>query len=105
MTGGTVVILGKTGVNFGAGMTGGLAFIYDNDSTFFDNINQELVKAVRVNTDIEEEGKQYLKKLLRNFYNETGSVKAKQILDGWRVEVRYFWMVVPKDMKIEFGRE
>ena len=51
MTGGIVVILGKTGINFGAGMTGGLAFILDEDNGFFDRMNQELIEAVRINTD------------------------------------------------------
>jgi glutamate synthase (NADPH/NADH) large chain len=105
MTGGTVVILGDTGVNFGAGMTGGIAFVYDDKSKFFDKINQELIKVVRVDTDFEEEGKQYLKRLLRNFYNETGSIKAKAILGDFRQLVRNFWMVVPKNMKFTIDSE
>jgi glutamate synthase (NADPH/NADH) large chain len=105
MTGGAVVILGPTGINFGAGMTGGVAFIYDSESKFYDKMNQELVKAIRVDTDFEEEGKQYLKKLLKNFYNETGSIKAKAILDDFRQEVRNFWMVIPKNMKFTIVQE
>ncbi len=105
MTGGAVVILGQTGINFGAGMTGGVAFIYDSESKFYDKMNQELVKAIRVDTDFEEEGKQYLKKLLKNFYNETGSIKAKAILDDFRQEVRNFWMVIPKNMKFSIVQE
>jgi glutamate synthase (NADPH/NADH) large chain len=51
MTGGTVVILGDTGINFGAGMTGGAAFIYDRSKTFMDNLNRELVEARRIDVD------------------------------------------------------
>jgi glutamate synthase (NADPH/NADH) large chain len=105
MTGGTVVILGSTGINFGAGMTGGIAFIYDPKKEFVDRMNQELIKALRIDTDFEEEGKQYLKRILKNFYAETGSKKAESILDNFRSEVRNFWMVVPKDMVISFESE
>jgi len=105
MTGGAVVILGKTGINFGAGMTGGVAFVYDSEFKFNDRINQELVKAVRIDTDFEEEGKQYLKKLLKTFYNETGSIKGKEILDDFRQQVRNFWMVIPKNMKFTIVSE
>jgi glutamate synthase (NADPH/NADH) large chain len=105
MTGGTVVILGSTGINFGAGMTGGIAFIYDPKKEFVDRMNQELIKALRIDTDFEEEGKQYLKRIVKNFYAETGSHKAETILDNFRSEVRNFWMVVPKDTVISFESE
>ena len=99
MTGGVVVILGSTGVNFGAGMTGGLAFVYDTDHTFVENINQELVEARRIDTDDTDEARHYLKRLLSEYYNETGSVKAKRILDSFRMEIRNFWMVRPKELR------
>jgi glutamate synthase (NADPH/NADH) large chain len=105
MTGGAVVILGETGVNFGAGMTGGVAFVYDRHSRFIDRMNQELIRAVRIDTYDEDEGKQYLKKMLKSFYHETGSLKAKAILDNFRQELIYFWMVGPKDMKVTFPYE
>lgn len=105
MTGGAVVILGDTGVNFGAGMTGGVAFVYDKESRFIDRLNQELVRAVRIDTYEEDEGKTYLKKLLKSFHNDTGSVKAKYLMDNFRQEVVYFWMVSPKDMKVTFPYE
>lgn len=105
MTGGTVVILGETGINFGAGMTGGVAFVYDKKSNFHDKMNQELIKGVRIDTDDEDEGKQYLKKVLKRFLNDTGSEKAKYILDNFRQEIRYFWMVTAKNAKISFDRE
>ncbi len=99
MTGGVVVILGSTGVNFGAGMTGGLAFVYDMEHTFVENINQELVEAHRIDTDDTDEARHYLKKLLKEYYNETGSEKAKRILESFRMEIRNFWMVRPKELR------
>ncbi|MDR0579748.1 MAG: glutamate synthase large subunit [Campylobacteraceae bacterium] len=98
MTGGEVLILGKTGMNFGAGMTGGLAFVYDKDHDFIDKLNQELVKAVRIDTDEMDEARHTLKKLLRSHINETQSIKAKFIMDTFRHAIRDFWMIYPKDM-------
>jgi len=99
MTGGTVVILGETGINFGAGMTGGAAFIYDRAKTFMDNLNRELVEARRIDVDEDSEAKLYLKKILVSFHNRTRSPKAQRILDNFREELAYFWMVTPKNMK------
>ncbi len=99
MTGGTVVILGETGINFGAGMTGGAAFIYDRHKTFIDNLNSELVAARRIDIDDDNEGKLYLKKILVSYHNRTRSPKARFLLDNYREELAYFWMVTPKDMR------
>ena len=98
MTGGVVTVLGKTGINFGAGMTGGVAFIYDLAHEFIETINPELVEARRIDTDETDTERYYLKKLLKDYYKETKSAKAKDILDNFRVEIRNFWMVRPKDM-------
>jgi glutamate synthase (NADPH/NADH) large chain len=98
MTGGEVLILGKTGMNFGAGMTGGVAFVYDKDHDFIDKLNQELVKAVRIDTDEMDEARHILKRLLRMHINETQSTKARLIMDSFRHSIRDFWMVYPKDM-------
>lgn len=99
MTGGTVVILGETGINFAAGMTGGAAFVYDRQKNFIDRLNQELVFARRIDVDEDNEGKLYLKKILTSYFNRTASPKAKRILNDFREELAYFWMVTPKDMK------
>jgi len=99
MTGGVVVILGKTGVNFGAGMTGGIAFVYDEAHELVENINQELVEARRIDTEDTDIERYYLKKLLKDYCKETKSRQAKKIVDNFRVEIRNFWMVRPKDMK------
>ena len=100
MTGGIVAILGKTGINFGAGMTGGLAFVYDPKREFIDNMNQELIEALRIDTDDTELERIYLKNLLKDYLSHTQSEKAQNILDHFRSEIRNFWMVKPKDMKV-----
>jgi len=96
MTGGTVIILGSTGINFGAGMTGGVAFVYDKDRDFIDKINYELVEAIRIDTDDMDEERFILKRLIREYAEETGSKTAQHILDKFRLESRTFWMVRPR---------
>jgi len=98
MTGGVVVILGKTGINFGAGMTGGVSFVYDQEHRFVENVNHELVEAVRIDTDEGDEARHYLKRLLKDYVVETGSLKAIELLENFRVEVRNFWLVKPKNL-------
>ncbi len=99
MTGGIVVILGKTGGNFGAGMTGGIAFVYDRDHDFIENVNRELVEAIRIDTDDGDEARHYLKRLIKEYIGETNSPKAKEILEYFRIEIRNFWLVRPKNLK------
>ena len=98
MTGGVVVILGRTGINFGAGMTGGFAFVYDEDHSFVENVNRELVDALRIDTDDGDEARHYLKRLLKDYVAETESQKAKELLKNFRVEIRNFWLVRPKNL-------
>ncbi len=98
MTGGVVVILGETGVNFGAGMTGGMAFVYDENHQLIDNLNQELISARRIDTDESDEERHYIKKLLQEYADETASQKAQYILDNFRHTIRDFWIVRPKDL-------
>jgi glutamate synthase (NADPH/NADH) large chain len=99
MTGGIVVILGRTGINFGAGMTGGISFVYDADHSFVENVNRELVEAIRIDTDDGDEARHYLKRLLKSYHAETESQRAKMLLDNFRVEIRNFWLVRPKNLK------
>ncbi|QKF70114.1 glutamate synthase, large subunit [Campylobacter hyointestinalis subsp. lawsonii] len=98
MTGGVVAVLGETGINFGAGMTGGIAFVWDEKREFIDKLNVELVVALRIDTDELDEVRHFFKRLLKVYYNETKSVRAKYILDNFRDTIREFWMVKPKDM-------
>ena len=92
MTGGRVVILGSTGRNFAAGMSGGIAYIYDTNDQLLSNINLELVEieAVEQEEDIEE-----LKELISNHANLTGSVVAQKILDDWSGSLSSFKKVIP----------
>jgi glutamate synthase (NADPH/NADH) large chain len=98
MTGGIVVILGQTGINFGAGMTGGIAFVYDENHSFVENVNRELVDALRIDTDDGGEARHYLKRLLKDYVAETKSEKAQAILNNFRNEIRNFWLVRPKNL-------
>jgi len=100
MTGGIVVILGNTGINFGAGMTGGIGFVYDPEKGFVDKMNQELIEAVRIDTDDTERERLYLKRLLLDYLHETESIEADRILQNFRSEIRNFWMVKPKNMTV-----
>ncbi|MFC2073371.1 glutamate synthase large subunit [Campylobacterota bacterium] len=100
MTGGVAVILGKTGVNFGAGMTGGKAFVYDDlNGYFYEKINPELVEALRIDTDEWDTEMFELKALLKDYVEKTGSKRAAYILEHFRTEIRKFWMVAPRGVK------
>jgi glutamate synthase (ferredoxin) len=92
MTGGVVVVLGKTGRNFGAGMTGGVAYVYDRHNYMPDRTNQELVCLRRVERP-EDEAE--LKTLLRRHHDRTGSPRARAILDDWEKQVKLFWRIAP----------
>jgi glutamate synthase (NADPH/NADH) large chain len=106
MTGGIVVILGRTGGNFGAGMTGGIAFVFDEGHNFIENVNRELVEAIRIDTDEGDEARHYLKRLLKDYINETGSSKARMIMENFRTEIRNFWLVRPKNLtKLPLNQE
>jgi glutamate synthase (ferredoxin) len=91
MTAGTVVVLGDTGRNFGAGMTGGVAFVLDVNLRFERNCNQEMVQLERTLT---EETEQQLKRLIERHYELTGSARAREVLWHWAVYRSRFWQVV-----------
>ena len=99
MTGGVVAILGKTGVNFGAGMTGGKAFVYDTEGTFYEKVNPELVEALRIDRDEWDSEMFELKALLKDYVEKTGSKRATYILEHFRTEIGKFWMVAPRGAK------
>ena len=94
MTGGTVVILGAVGDNFGAGFTGGQAFIYDADGTFEKRINPETLLRSRLAHPHWEEA---LRDLIARHVAETGSRFAARLLNEWATERGRFWHVVPKE--------
>ena len=96
MTGGRVVVLGPTGRNFGAGMSGGVAFIYDPEDEFHRSLNTEMVD---LEISLEEEDLDFLRDIIRRHSDETGSEVASMILDRWHQQVRHFKKVIPKDYK------
>jgi glutamate synthase (ferredoxin) len=92
MTGGVIVVLGKVGRNVGAGMTGGLAYFLDEDGTFPELVNQEIVKIQRVMTAA---GEKQLKELIATHRDRTDSAKARMILENWQEFLPKFWQLVP----------
>ena len=95
MTGGVVVVLGETGENFAAGMSGGVAYVYDKEDTFSPRLNREMVELeVLENDDLD-----ILKQLVLNHYFYTKSPFAGELLDHWSTEMLHFKKVMPADYK------
>ncbi len=101
MTGGVVVVLGETGRNFAAGMTGGRAYVYDPGHTFLRRLNRAQVVVRRV--PLEEHPA--LKELVRKHYEKTGSVQAALVLRHWPIAVRDFWQVLPRWVLEQEGQQ
>ncbi len=95
MTGGRVVVLGETGRNFGAGMSGGIAYVWDPEDEFHKRLNPEMVDL----DGLDEEDEVFLRQAVRMHRDETDSPVANKILDRWHVNVRHFKKVMPKDYK------
>jgi len=95
MTGGTAVILGPTGANFAAGMSGGMAFVYDPNDDLPHRINADSVVFQSIKTDHWEA---VLKDLISQHAAETQSRFALRLLNDWHQEAGHFWHVVPKEM-------
>jgi glutamate synthase (NADPH/NADH) large chain len=96
MTDGVVVVLGKTGVNFGAGMTGGFAYILDIERDFVDLYNHELIDIHRITPESMEAHLHHLRKLLIAHVDATESVWGAAILEDYRTYLPKFWVVKPK---------
>jgi glutamate synthase (NADPH/NADH) large chain len=96
MTGGVVVVLGETGINFGAGMTGGFAYVYDEHNRFPDRYNHDLIDVHRINVEETDAHRAYLYGLIEEFVGETGSKRGREILDHFDDVVSKFWLVKPK---------
>jgi glutamate synthase (NADPH) large chain len=95
MTGGTAIILGEVGDNFGAGMTGGMAFVYDKNKNFDKYVNHNSLVWQEIETDY---WKSFLKKNIQEFTNETKSLVGKNILDNFEKELNKFVQVCPTEM-------
>lgn len=112
MTGGTVVVLGDVGRNFGAGMSGGIAYVYDEDGTFAKRCNSESVELCAVLPDKDQAAsgdhsawhlgktdESILKDLVNRHFLYTGSQRARDILDDWPRSLQKFVKVFPKEYK------
>jgi glutamate synthase (NADPH/NADH) large chain len=95
MTGGRAVILGDTGRNFAAGMSGGIAYVYDVKGIFPENCNKEMVDLDQV----EDQDTEELRKLIENHLHYTGSSVARFLLDDFENQLKYFVKVFPRDYK------
>ena len=96
MTGGRVVVLGPTGKNFAAGMSGGIAYVLDENNCLYRNLNKEMVLMEKIDNkyDIEE-----LRRLIKKHIANTSSIKGKEILDNFKAYIPKFKKIIPKDYK------
>ena len=101
MTGGRVVVLGRTGINFGAGMSGGLAYVYDKRHRFDAYCNLDMIDLETLSdpADIKE-----LKSMIKKHLKYTGSPKAKEILNNWEAELPRFVKVFPMEYRRILGQ-
>ena len=99
MTGGIVVVLGETGKNFGAGMSGGIAYIYDPNKTFAANFNNDMADIEAVT----DEDFDTIRRMVRDHFRLTGSEKAHEMLNSWQLDILgpkpHFVKVMPRDYK------
>jgi glutamate synthase (NADPH) large chain len=96
MTGGVVCVLGRTGVNFGAGFTGGFAYVLDMERDFVDRYNHDLIDIHRVSPEGMGTHVQHLRGLIEQHVEATGSVWGAQLLNDFRTYIGRFWVVKPK---------
>jgi glutamate synthase (NADPH/NADH) large chain len=112
MTGGTVAVLGRTGRNFAAGMSGGVAYVYDEDGSFAARCNLSMVTLEKVLPQAEQAAggpaagwhrghtdEQQLRKLVEDHHRWTGSLRAREILDDWAAARARFVKVFPNEYK------
>ena len=99
MTGGSAIILGSVGNNFAAGMTGGIAFVYDKEGTLPVRIN---LGDVIYQQQMTEYWENFLHSKIIEFYKITNSDNAKNIIDNWEKEKYLFWQICPKEMVTKF---
>ena len=101
MTGGHVTVLGEVGSNFGAGMTGGFAYVLDTNRRFFDQCNRSLVNLDRIVSEDMESHRKFLKQILARHIKETRSLRAQTILDEFDRYSPSFWLVSPAALNIQ----
>ena len=96
MTGGIVTVLGSTGYNFGAGMTGGFAYVLDTERNFVDRYNMELIDIQRVTSESLESHRSFLHTMIADHARETTSQWSREILENFSDYAPLFWLVKPK---------
>jgi glutamate synthase (NADPH/NADH) large chain len=101
MTGGVVTVLGHTGLNFGAGMTGGFAYVLDMENVFPDHYNHELIDIHRLVPETMEAHRNHLHAMIQEFVAETHSLWGQHILDDFSDMIGKFWLVKPTAAEIE----
>jgi glutamate synthase (NADPH/NADH) large chain len=101
MTGGVVCVLGRTGVNFGAGFTGGFAYVLDMERDFVDRYNHDLIDIHRVSPEGMGTHVQHLRGLIEQHVDATGSAWGAQLLNDFRTYIGRFWVVKPKASAID----
>jgi glutamate synthase (NADPH/NADH) large chain len=101
MTGGVVCVLGTTGVNFGAGFTGGFAYVLDMERDFVDRYNHDLIDIHRVSPEGMGTHVQHLRGLIEQHVDATGSEWGAQLLNDFRSYIGRFWVVKPKASAID----
>ncbi len=101
MTGGHVTVLGSVGSNFGAGMTGGFAYVLDLDRNFVDRYNHELVDILRIDSEVMEGQRTYLYRIIEEYVQETGSAWGAKILNDFEDYAGLFWLVKPKAASLD----
>jgi glutamate synthase (NADPH) large chain len=101
MTGGAVCVLGRTGVNFGAGFTGGFAYVLDLERNFVDRYNHELIDISRIHPEAMQSHVQHLEAMLERHVAATASGWAEEIVNDLRTFLPKFWVVKPKAASID----
>jgi len=101
MTGGRVVILGKTGRNFAAGMSGGIAYVFDPEHALEKLCNKDMVEL----ETMEDEDKAEVKCMIEKHFKYTGSDPAEWVLENWEIAVDLFVKVMPKDYKAVLAKK
>jgi glutamate synthase (NADPH/NADH) large chain len=101
MTGGAIIVLGNTGLNFGAGMTGGFAMIYDEDGQFAHRYNNELIDIHRITNESTEQYRQYLREKIEEHVKLTGSARGAALLKDFDNAVAKIYLAKPKAIKLD----
>jgi glutamate synthase (NADPH/NADH) large chain len=101
MTGGTVLVLGRCGWNFGAGFTGGFAYVLDEHRDFVDRYNHELIDISRIDPESMERHVQHLRRLVEAHVAATGSAFGATLLEDFRDWLGRFWLVKPKAASLD----